>query len=159
MGCEKPPSSVYIVYENGSGIKAGDPILSNGIQIGEVKKVSLNDHYKVIIEAVFNDTFPVVDAQFFIDSKNILGDKLIRCEAGSSSQELSIGDTIKGSVEPEADREVNSINQLLETLGQLLSEYENDSLINLIESLKQRVDSLEHIRDSIQSQKESSFDS
>jgi ABC-type transporter Mla subunit MlaD len=159
IGCVDQPKRLHVLFENGDGVEVGDLVLQNDKQVGVVSEVNLTDDYEVLTNLQFQDSMPPKGSTFKVKHLNILGDRAIEMSKGRSSFKLKPGETVLGEAISQPKSETRTISSLLEKIRMLLSQEENDSLMREIQGLKAKVDSLEHVRNNIDSTRQSLPDS
>lgn len=96
FSCNSPNKNLVIAFDNSSGIVEGDPVVLNNQTIGEVTKVSLDEHYKVLVSIYLKeiDRLPK-DSEFTIGAKDLLI-RAIVVTPGKSKDWLTSSDQIIG---------------------------------------------------------------
>ena len=158
-GCENESNNLVLIYNDGDGISVGDPVFINAKDVGEVEGVEISKDYEVIVKVNFRDSLPPQGSQFFIKETGFLGERAINVISSRSRFRANSGDTVSGSVNTNKTSATSTISNLLEKISLLLSHDENDSLLNEIVDLKAKVDSLEEVRNNIDSTRNSLIDS
>ncbi len=159
IGCKEEQKVIHIIYKDGNGIEAKDHVQMNSGIIGEVREVSLNADYSVLVSVHFQDSLPPEGSDYFIRETRFFGERIIEIIPSRSRVKINSDDTVFGSVNPTKANATSAISDLLETIRTLLSKDENDSLLNEISSLKLKVDSLESVRNNLDSTRNSLSDS
>lgn len=157
--CKEEQKVIHIIYKDGNGIEANDHVQMNSKTIGEVLEVGLNANYSVLVSVHFQDSLPPAGSDYFIRETGFFGERMIEIIPSRSRFKTNPGDTVFGSFNPTKTDATRAISDLLETIRVLLSKEENDSLLNLISSLKLKVDSLESVRNNLDSTRNSQSDS
>lgn len=108
----KPGYTLYASFDNISGLKTGDQVQLDGVQIGKVVQVELKDMRARIAMRV-DDGVPIdKDAIASIKTSGIIGDKYVSIALGPSDRILKDGDTI---------RQTESAFVLEDAIGQLIN--------------------------------------
>ena len=108
----KPGYTLYASFDNISGLKTGDQVQLDGVQIGKVVQVELKDMRARIAMRV-DDGVPIdKDAIASIKTSGIIGDKYVSIALGPSERILKDGDTI---------RQTESAFVLEDAIGQLIN--------------------------------------
>jgi len=153
--------NLYSVYENIDGLTAGNKVLINGMQIGQVNKLSLNPQtgeIKVDFSILEKISIPN-DSYAMIFSSDILGSKAINLILGTSPVFLDDGDRVKDSIAPtlaeRVEKEVlplkdkiesalNSIDSFVYSLKEVLSDENRNHITASLRNLHKttgRIDS------------------
>ncbi len=104
--------TLYASFDNISGLKTGDQVQLDGVQIGKVVQVELKDMRARIAMRV-DDGVPIdKDAIASIKTSGIIGDKYVSIALGPSERILKDGDTI---------RQTESAFVLEDAIGQLIN--------------------------------------
>lgn len=86
--------SVTARFANISGLKEGALVEIAGVEVGEVKRVRLND-YEATVEMMINPDVKLQDdAMASIRTKGIVGDKYVKIQPGGSEQYIVSGGKI-----------------------------------------------------------------
>ena len=108
----KPGYTLYASFDNISGLKTGDQVQLDGVQIGKVVQIELKDMRARIAMRV-DDGVPIdKDAIASIKTSGIIGDKYVSIALGPSDRILKDGDTI---------RQTESAFVLEDAIGQLIN--------------------------------------
>jgi len=106
--------TVSALFNNASGLGAGVPVEIAGIEIGEVKSISLAEGRAQVIMSIRSDLKLGVDSQAIIRTSGVLGDKFIEIIPGlTGAPELRDGGRIIQTQAP-AD-----LDQLLLRIGEI----------------------------------------
>jgi phospholipid/cholesterol/gamma-HCH transport system substrate-binding protein len=107
-----PGYTLYASFDNISGLKTGDQVQLNGVQVGKVVQIGLKDNRARIALRV-DDGVPIdKDAIASCKTSGIIGDKYVSIQLGPSDRELRNGDTI---------RQTESCFILEDAIGQLIN--------------------------------------
>lgn len=88
--------AVYADFEKAGGIKPGSSIEIAGVEVGRVKRVTLNPEYQAKVEmSIRNDVQIQDDAIASIKTKGLIGEKFIQITPGGSERLLSEGGRIR----------------------------------------------------------------
>ncbi len=126
----------YARYENVGGLLTANPVLINGMQVGQVRSLYFDPDMSgnIIVEFLMSSSFPIpIDTKAVITNANLLGDKLVTFELGKSRQLAQDGDTLRGKVEATLSEAVNEelapikekAENLLSSLDTLIIEMNN----------------------------------
>jgi phospholipid/cholesterol/gamma-HCH transport system substrate-binding protein len=107
-----PGYTLYANFDNISGLKTGDQVQLDGVQVGKVVSIGLKDNRARVGLRV--DDGVEVDAGAIVSCKTsgIIGDKYVSIALGPSDRILRNGDTI---------HEAESCFQLEDVIGQLIN--------------------------------------
>jgi len=86
---------VEAVFSNGGGIKSGSTVVIAGVEIGRVKKVSLDDYQAVVVMDLAPDVKLQEDAIASIKTRGLIGDKFIEITPGGSEEVIGPGGKIR----------------------------------------------------------------
>jgi phospholipid/cholesterol/gamma-HCH transport system substrate-binding protein len=91
-----PPAgyTLYASFDNISGLKTGDQIQLDGVQVGKVSQIGLKDQRARIALRVNSDVPIDREAIAAIKTSGIIGDKYVSIQLGPSEKLLRNGDTI-----------------------------------------------------------------
>jgi phospholipid/cholesterol/gamma-HCH transport system substrate-binding protein len=91
---------VIVAMENGAGLKRGDRVQLQGVEVGSVKSVALQGAERVIAVLRLNDKLPLpADTRARI-SGDVFGAHAVELVPGTAMVKLGKGDTIGGMTEP-----------------------------------------------------------
>ena len=108
----KPGYTLYASFDNISGLKTGDQVQLDGVQIGKVVQIELKDMRARIAMRVDDGVQIDKDAIASIKTSGIIGDKYVSIALGPSDRILKDGDTI---------RQTESAFVLEDAIGQLIN--------------------------------------
>jgi len=154
----------YAVYENINGIMLNNPVLINGVRVGQVKEINFAEDGsgRVVLHMILNNTdLPVTKnsvAQIY--ALDMLGAKAVQLIIGSSKELASSGDTLITSVQtgmvdeiqtqliPVKDKAENlivSLDSLVFATRGIFDSKSQKNLKNTIEKLESTVSSVDQI--------------
>jgi phospholipid/cholesterol/gamma-HCH transport system substrate-binding protein len=107
-----PGYTLYASFDNISGLKAGDQVQLDGVQIGKVVHIGLKDMRARVAMRVDDGVQIDKDAIAAIKTSGIIGDKYVSIALGPSDRILSDGETI---------RQTESAFVLEDAIGQLIN--------------------------------------
>ena len=102
---------LHVRYHNVSGLVTANPILLNGMQIGQVSSVKFAPDYSgdIMVSLLISKPFPIpVDTKARIINATLLGDKSVELVLGKSKILAKNNDTLQGSVEVDLKEQVNA---------------------------------------------------
>ena len=95
---------VRAVFTNGSGIRAGSPILIAGVEIGRVKQIALKDYEAQVVLTIQPGVVLQKDSIASIKTKGLIGEKYIEITPGGAEQAIAPNGVIRDT-EPALDIE------------------------------------------------------
>ena len=112
-------SIYYAKYEHIDGLAEANPVLVKGVKVGQVYSIEMVDGQDARIKVGFSmnsKSFRIpVDSKARIVSANLMGDKSIEVNLGSSDQFLEPGGTLKGEVEESLSEGISKMMAPLQT--------------------------------------------
>ncbi len=101
----------YAVYQEVNGLLPANPILINGLRVGQVSAVYFNPNMSgdIIVEMDLTTDFPIpnnTNARIF--SSDLMGSKAISLQLGDATTLIKNGDTLRTSIEASLMDEVNA---------------------------------------------------
>jgi len=108
----KPGYTLYASFDNISGLKSGDQIQLDGVQIGKVVQIGLKDMRARVAMRIDDGVEIDADAIAAVKTSGIIGDKYVSIALGPSDRILKDGDTI---------RQTQSAFVLEDAIGQLIN--------------------------------------
>lgn len=151
-----PQTELFAVYENVNGLVKTNPIMLNGLKIGQVESVRFlpDQSGKLVVCFYVDRDFPIPEnSTANLVSNGLLGSKAIQIVLGDASQMVQSGDTLLSSqeaglseqIQPIANKLGNIIEQMdsiLVAVNNVLNEKTQADLTNSINDLQV---SLRHI--------------
>jgi phospholipid/cholesterol/gamma-HCH transport system substrate-binding protein len=107
-----PGYTLYASFDNISGLKTGDQVQLDGVQIGKVVHIGLKDMRDRVALRVDENVEIDSEAIAAIKTSGIIGDKYVSIALGPSDRILKSGDTI---------RQTESAFVLEDAIGQLIN--------------------------------------
>ena len=131
-----------VVFENGNGISAGDPVSISGIKVGEVNGVSLSEDNKASIEVTITKRVNLYeDCSFTIDDVGLMGDKTLEIVPGTSGKPFDASVVQYGTGKPGLSAIMASSGEILEKLNSIADKiYSELDIRKLITSFEQTND-------------------
>ena len=108
----KPGYTLYASFDNISGLKAGDQVQLDGVQIGKVVQIGLKDMRARVAMRIDDGVEIDADAIAAVKTSGIIGDKYVSIALGPSDHILKDGETI---------RQTQSAFVLEDAIGQLIN--------------------------------------
>lgn len=102
---------LHVRYHNISGLVTANPVLLNGMQVGQVSNVKFAPDYSgdIFVSLLISKPFPIpIDTKARIINATLLGDKSVELVLGKSTKLIQNNDTLEGSVEVNLKEQVNS---------------------------------------------------
>jgi phospholipid/cholesterol/gamma-HCH transport system substrate-binding protein len=117
-GLFESKTTLYVHFADINGLVPGAPVRLAGLDVGMVSKIRFSDDLskrEASVELAVKDRYMSRirgDSRAFIDSKGLLGDKLVNITIGTAqSRELRDGDTIKTRPSFSIEDLTNKVNQ------------------------------------------------
>jgi phospholipid/cholesterol/gamma-HCH transport system substrate-binding protein len=117
-GLFESKTTLYVHFADINGLVPGAPVRLAGLDVGMVSKIRFSDDLskrEASVELAVKDRYMSRirgDSRAFIDSKGLLGDKLVNITIGTAqSRELQDGDTIKTRPSFSIEDLTNKVNQ------------------------------------------------
>ena len=83
-------------FEDVSGLTSGSDVKINGIKVGIVKKLSLEDDYSAKVELLIQNKYKVpADSSVAISTDGIMGNKFVSISVGYSKDNMKQGDEVE----------------------------------------------------------------
>ena len=83
-------------FDDVSGLAAGADVKLNGIKVGIVKNLKLDENYQAKVELLIKDGITVpVDSSVAISTDGIMGNKFVSVSAGFSEEKLKPNDEVE----------------------------------------------------------------
>jgi phospholipid/cholesterol/gamma-HCH transport system substrate-binding protein len=95
---------VYAVFSNSGGLKAGSGILIAGVDVGQVKSVTLENYQARVVMNLSSTVKIQEDAIASIKTKGLIGEKYIEITPGGSEKTIPPGGKIR-ETQPAVDLE------------------------------------------------------
>jgi phospholipid/cholesterol/gamma-HCH transport system substrate-binding protein len=122
-------STLYVHFADINGLVPGAPVRLAGLDVGNVRKITFSDDLEqreARIELSIRDRFMSrirADSRAFIDSKGLLGDKLVNITIGNpKSPPLHDGDTLKTRTSPSIEQLTNKVNDAVTSITRATDE-------------------------------------
>lgn len=83
-------------FDDVSGLSVGSDIKLNGIKVGVVKNLSIDENYQAKAELLIKDAIKIpVDSSVSVTTDGIMGNKFIAVSAGFSKEKFAPGNEIE----------------------------------------------------------------
>lgn len=155
----------YGVYERVNGLQKSNPVVINGFQIGQVRKVELmkdGSQNLLVTMAIYDDIDLPKDTRGLLRAADLLGSMQIQLILGNSLELMKSGDTLHSDIEKDLVEEVNEQLRPIKNKAEgLIASV--DSVIKVIEvilspqSQTNLVQSFKGVNDAIASLQRTSF--
>lgn len=149
----------YARYEKIEGLDGSCPVELNGMEIGKVRKISLQQDYSMVVEFRINEDVKIPKNSIAkIISKGIMGNMAIKIDITKESGYHSSGDTLFSAIEMSLTEQVSrevapvkkkaeellaDIDTLIISIQTVLSKKTTQSLKKSIESIRTTISYLE----------------
>lgn len=90
-----------VELENGAGLKRGDPVRVQGVQVGTVRSVDLTQDYTVLATVRLTGDYVLPTDTRATVSGDVFGAHVVQLVPGQSRMPLQPGDTVRGLTEPQ----------------------------------------------------------
>ncbi|MFM9987711.1 MlaD family protein [Flavobacterium sp.] len=92
--CSKT-KSITLKAENGEGLTEKSKLCINGIEIGQIKNINLNNQGQIIINANIQNNLKLpIDTKFNIENFGLLDPKIINIKLGKNIEMIAENDTV-----------------------------------------------------------------
>jgi phospholipid/cholesterol/gamma-HCH transport system substrate-binding protein len=85
---------VEALFSNGTGLRSGSPVMIAGVEIGRVKRVTLQDYEAKVVMVIRPGVVLQKDAIASIKTKGLIGEKYIEITPGAADQKIAPGGLI-----------------------------------------------------------------
>ena len=83
-------------FDDVSGLSSGSDVKLNGIKVGIIKNLTLDENYQARVELLLKDTVKIpADSYVSVTTDGLMGNKFVAISAGFSSEKLKPGDEIE----------------------------------------------------------------
>ncbi len=107
------------VFPMVGGINSGDEVSVNGVEKGEVKRVTLREHDVLLTLKLSADVKVPEDSRIILQSIGVMGERIVVIRLGESNTFLEPGDTLRGGYDPGISEALASLGNLMEDLTAL----------------------------------------
>ncbi len=154
--------SFFAVYDNVSGLATGNPVLINGFQVGQIRRIEFlpdgSGHLLVEFSVSHPDLTFAKNSVAMIHSSDLFGTKAIRIEQGDSEEVAMPGDTLIDNIEDDIAAQVQKqieplqrkttdlikgVEKVIENIESIFNSEATDKLPAALESMERTVNSLE----------------
>lgn len=113
---------VHAVFPMVGGVNPGDAVNVNGVDRGEVKSVSLRDRDVIVTMQIDRRVEIPVDSRVVLQTKGIMGMRIVTILIGDSDRVLDHGSMIKGVYDPGISEALASMGKVMEDLRGLTAD-------------------------------------
>jgi phospholipid/cholesterol/gamma-HCH transport system substrate-binding protein len=130
-----------VILDNASGLDMRTPVFVAGVQVGNIKKISLSG-YKAKVRMLLSKNVKVpVDSTIAIKSQSLLGDKYIEIIPGVENKYFAEGDKITNvSTSPDFDQLFARFDVAAKNIGDTMGEFKGilgeDDKVNIKKSIE-----------------------
>ena len=155
---------IYAVYPRIDGLIEANPLLVNGVKVGQVNKIELlpdkNGKYAILVTFLMNSEVKIPKKSIAkIISSDLLGSKAVLVEFSQEGKLIQNGDTLLAGNEDDlktavnkqiqplqkkAENLISSIDSVMQVVTQVMNANVRQNLITSFESIKNTIISLEH---------------
>jgi len=157
----------YAQYQDVSGLTIANPVLINGVRVGQVSRVELNPDMSgnVIVMITINKYFPIPDNTVaIIFSADLMGSKAINLKLGNSetlalsgdtllaNTEASLKEAVSAQVQPikiKAEKLLSSIDSLVVAIHTVFTESAVDNLTESFNDIRKTFSNLQNASSNI----------
>ncbi|MCD6307684.1 MAG: MCE family protein [Candidatus Latescibacteria bacterium] len=119
--------TMTVVFDDGRGIYAGDPVKISGIKVGEVVGTTLRDDHRVLITfSIRDDIRLAADTRFLIRDVGLMGDMMLIIEPGASPEEIDAGAVLHGEESSGIGDIIAEADGVLKNLNRIAGKLETD---------------------------------
>ncbi len=159
----------YAKYREVNGLVRSNPIVINGLRVGQVRDLYFNPSMNgdIIIELSIRNKFPIPKNSIaHIFSSDLMGSKAIDLQLGNGSELLEDGDTLATSIEASLMDEVNaqvaplknkaegllsSVDSLVVVMQTILNENAKENILSSLQNISNTFKNLESTTSNIDS--------
>jgi phospholipid/cholesterol/gamma-HCH transport system substrate-binding protein len=113
---------VHAVFPMVGGVKSGDAVSVNGVERGEVTKVSLRERDVIVSMSIDIDTKIPEDSRVVLQTQGIMGDRIVTIIVGQSEVIMEPGSMIEGVYDPGISEALSSMGKVMEDLHWLTAD-------------------------------------
>lgn len=133
----KDQRMLYAVYDRVSGLSRANPVLINGLKVGQVSDIYFNPDFSgdIIVEITIESQIPIPKNSIaLIYSSDLMGSKAINLQLGNDTAFVMNGDTLATNVEASLKEAVNQQIQPLKAKAEELI-LSIDSVVTVIKEI------------------------
>jgi phospholipid/cholesterol/gamma-HCH transport system substrate-binding protein len=91
---------VYAIFSNSGGLKKGSSVTIAGVQVGQIRNITLDDYQARIVMSIQGGLKIQEDAIAAVKTKGLIGEKYIEITPGGSDQIIPPGGRIRETLPP-----------------------------------------------------------
>lgn len=138
--CSKS-KSIFLKIENAEGLTDGTKLKINGVEIGDIESINLDQKGNLLIKANIKSEFELpVDSDFKIENEGLINPKIIAVKPGKSATYLSEKDTILLKNEDDFSSHDSITIKMKELLNQISGKDKNDSILKELRRLNENLE-------------------
>jgi phospholipid/cholesterol/gamma-HCH transport system substrate-binding protein len=155
------------VYKHVNGLNPSNPVLINGVKVGQVGKVYFDPKQNgdIIVQLVFTDKFPIpANSTARIFSEDLMGSKAVEILLGTAPEYALNGDTLMTDVETslkdavnqqilplklKAEDLISSIDTMVVAIKGIFNKDAREDLVASIKSIRHTFNNLENTSQSL----------
>lgn len=131
-----PVTNIKVIFNSASGIMKDSAVMIAGVEVGKVKKISLEDSKAVMIVTLNEHVKVSKNVKAIVRAKSLLGEKFVELIPSTSSDFLKEGDVIKNTVTPiEIDQLITTLGPLMLKLGPVLEKINPEDLTDMFKTI------------------------
>ncbi|MCW3125357.1 MAG: hypothetical protein JWO03_1015 [Bacteroidetes bacterium] len=142
--CVLGEKEFYLKTTDETGLKGGEEVCIHGYRIGHVDKTYLTADFKSLAKIIFEkDIILSNDSRFAVKSADLFGAKMISITPGNGKAQIHYGDTLSFSAEENSSIGDSLSVKVGDFLEHVMHKDVDDSLIEEVKKLNDRVDRLD----------------
>jgi hypothetical protein len=145
IACSNSNTTLFLKINNTEGLQEKSKVEMNGIQIGHIEKINLDNDYRIIAEIILDKGVAIPkDTKFSLITEDMMGTKCIELTSGIKTEKFRNRDTIFELLIPKFP--LDSIAANIINIVQKNNRADNfDSLAHENKRLNKKIDSLKGI--------------
>ncbi len=140
---------VHAVFPMVGGVSSGDAVNVNGVERGEVTKVSLRDRDVIVSMTIDIETKIPEDSKVVLQTQGIMGERIVTIIVGQSEVIMEPGSMIEGVYDPGMSEALSSMGKVMEDLHWLTADIREIALVlrgeEIAKTLRNLADTSEEI--------------
>jgi phospholipid/cholesterol/gamma-HCH transport system substrate-binding protein len=113
---------VHAVFPMVGGVSTGDAVNVNGVERGEVTRVSLRERDVIVSMSIDIETRIPEDSKVVLQTQGIMGDRIVTIIVGRSEVIMEPGSMIEGVYDPGISEALSSMGKVMEDLHWLTAD-------------------------------------